>query len=150
MDKDLIINFGIFKVKIIRPLKIILSLGPTATRSITFDEGTGPVDISLGDNQFTNIHLSGLDAAGLAGQFVNPPVWVTADPTILLATPESDGSACRIEAASPVKLGTTTLTVTDADDPTVPALVFNVTISPEAITKLGATVDPPTEKSPTP
>lgn len=105
------------------------------------------MDINLGDNEFTTIHLEGLDAANNAGQFVSPPGWTCADPTTVLITPSADGTTCRVEAASPVKLGTTTVTATDTDDSTVAPLVFNVTIAAEKITHLGATIDPPTEKS---
>lgn len=104
------------------------------------------MDIGLGDNQLTTIHLSGLDNANVAGQFKSPPVWTVADPTIAAITPSADGTSCVVASMTPPVLGSTTVTVTDADDTTVAPLVFNVTIGAEQITHLGATIDPPTEK----
>ena len=139
-------NFSILGLKVVWPAALQIAIGPYVTKTILTTEGTGPVDIHLGDNQFTTIHLHGLDALNVEGHFTSPPQWTLQDDTIARMTPTADGLACRVEAASPVKLGTTTLTVTDADDATVPPLLFNITIGAEPITHLGATVDPPTEK----
>lgn len=142
------INFGLFGVKILGPTTLTVWLGPTLTRSFIISEGSKNVDITLGDNQFTTIHLKGLDAAGLAGAFVKPPVWAVDDPTVVTITPAADGTTCRIEATVPAKLGTATVSVSDADDPNVAGLTFPVTVVGEQIVTLGATVDPPQERTP--
>ncbi len=141
---------GQVRVRIVRPVTLTILLGPTLAKQVLVTEGTGPLDIGLGDNQFTTIHLQGLDAANQAGQFVNPPTWSVDHPEIVLITPSPDGLTCRVEGATPLQLGNAVVTATDADDATIPPLTFNVTIGGEAITHLGATIDPPTEKTPTP
>lgn len=141
---------GSVRVRITRPMFLTVLVGPTVVKDVILTEGSGPMDINLGDNQFTTIHLEGLDAAQQAGMFQSPPKWVSSDNTIVQITPTDDGLSCRIEGATPVQLGSATVTVTDADDSTVPPLVFNVTIGAESITHLGATIDPPTEKGATP
>lgn len=104
------------------------------------------MEITLGDNQQTTIHLHGLDAAGLAGSFVKAPLWAVDDPTIATITPDADGTNAVLASAVPAKLGTTRLTVTDEDDPDVAVLSFDVIVTGEKVTSLGVTVDPPTEK----
>jgi hypothetical protein len=55
-----------------------LWVGPVQSNNYTITEGTGTMNVVLGDNQFTMIHLQGLDAANLAGSFVKPPAWSSA------------------------------------------------------------------------
>lgn len=149
MGQPVDINFGVFRVRFLRPTAVFVSLGPTLTRSYTVSEGTGPMDLNLGDNQFTTIHLTGVDAAKQAGRFTKAPSWEVDDPTVVRITPSPDGTACRVEAADPIKLGTAVLTATDVDDPTIPPIEFVITITGEQVTSLGATIDPPTEKTAT-
>lgn len=144
------LSIGVVRVRVIRPTYLDVLIGPTLATHVLLSEGSGPMDIALGDNQFTLVHLEGLDAAKQAGTFTKPPAWTVDDPTVVLITPDADGKTCRIEAANPVKLGAAVVTVTDADDATIAPLTFNVTIGAEAITSLGATIDPPTEKTPVP
>lgn len=140
------LDFGILRVRVVRPSVLTVSLGPLASKSFTISEGTTRMDIQLGDNQFVDVSIQGLDAAGLAGKFTKPPVWAVDDATVLTITPAPDGASCRFEAAIPAKLGQAVVTATDADDPNVEPLTFMVTVSAEAVTHLGATISPPQER----
>ncbi len=142
----LTIKFGFFGVRVIRPSSLTIWLGPTLEKTFSISEGTGPVDINLGDNQECDITLQGLDAAGLVGQFVKPPVWTCDTPAVVKITPTANGAGCHVEAAIPATLGSAVVTVTDADDTTVAPLVFNVTVAAEAISHLGATISPPVDR----
>ncbi len=132
--KDLWLLFGWLKVRIVRPTAIYLYVGPVLQRSIIISEGTGPMDVALGDNQFRELKLSGFDPSGMAGT-VNAK-WESADPTIATVEPDATGATCILGAAIPPKLGTTVVTVTDSDDPSVPAVTINVTVGAEAVSRL--------------
>jgi hypothetical protein len=103
------------------------------------------MDLKLGDNQFTTVHLDGLEPLREEGLFQSPPKWVCSDNTIVKITPDEDGCCCRIEAARPVLHGTATVTVTDRDDSAVPAVIFTITITKDKTTNFGVTIDPATE-----
>jgi hypothetical protein len=103
------------------------------------------MELKLGENQYTTIHLEGLDRLREEGSFASPPRWVCSDTTIVKITPSEDGRECRIEAARPVLRGSAIVTVTDRDDSSLSAVIFNITVTNEQITALGATIDPATE-----
>jgi hypothetical protein len=103
------------------------------------------MDLKLGDNQYTTIRLDGLCAVQEQGMFQSPPKWVCSDTTVVKITPDEDGRCCRIEAAKPPLHGTATVTVTDRDNSSVPAVIFNITITKDPITSLNICIDPATE-----
>ncbi len=142
----MVLGWGLFRVRVARPIIMDVLLGPTLWKSITLFEGTENVQIQLGDNQFTTIHVTGLDPAGLPGVFAHPPAWSVDDPSVVTITPSDDGATCRVEAAAPPKLGNAVVTLTDVDDATVPALTFEVAVAAEAVNHFGVTVDPPQER----
>ncbi len=141
---DLWILFGWFRIRITRPPVVSIYLGPILERSITIGEAGIPVDIQLGDNQMTDIHLVGKDPAGLPGTFTG--AWTVDDPSVVKITPDATGANCHVEAAIPAKLGAAVVTMTDTDNPAIAPLVFNVTVTAEAVSEIGATIDPPTER----
>ncbi len=143
-SNDLWILFGWFKVRIVRPPVLYLYLGPTLEKTFQLSEGSGTVDINLGDNQFTNVHVTGKDAAGLPSAVAL--AWACDHPEFVTITPDATGANCRIEAAAPPVLGTAVVTATDAADPSIAPLVFNVIVSAESVVNLGVVVDPPQEK----
>lgn len=144
---DIRVSYGCLGFDIVRPITLRVWIGPFGPKSYVITEGSSTtMDLNLGDNQFTTIHLQGLDAAQQAGTFRSPPQWTVDDPTVVTITPAPDGASCRVEAAVPAKLGPAVLTVTDVDDPNVPPLTFNITVMGEQPISLGATIDPPTER----
>ncbi len=142
--------YGILRVRFFGPTWVDVSIGPLQPKRYVISEGTPAMDITLGDNQFTTVHLQGLDAANLAGKFVSPPKWEVDRPDIVTITADADGLTCRVEAAIPPVLGDAVVTATDVDDPNVPPLTFNVSVGGESITHLGATIDPPQDRAATP
>ncbi len=141
------IVIGSVRLRYHRPAIFQIYVGPFLVREIFVTQEPEAVDINLGDNQFTTLHVQGLDAAGSPRAFIAPPAWTVDDATVVLITPATDGLSCRVEGATPTKLGTAIVTVTDSDDSTIPAATFNVTVAAEPITHLNVTADPPTEKS---
>ena len=105
------------------------------------------MDLSLGTKEFTTMHVKGLTKDELPGAFIAPPVWTIDSPAIALITPSADGLNCRIEAATPLQLGTAIVTVSDTDDPSVASITITVTVKGESITHLALDIDPPTMKT---
>lgn len=140
------VNYGFLSMQVLGPTKLIVSVAGMLPKTYTIDQGTGPVNINLGDNQFTTIHLQAVDAAGLPSALTTPAAWTCSDSTIVLITPSADGTSCRVEAAIPAKLGTAAVSVTDTSLPNAPPLTFSVIVAAEAASALGATVDAPTER----
>ncbi len=146
MSNDIWITFGSwFRIRITRPPSLYVYLFGVLEKTITIGEGSPPVQLTLGDNQFTNVHVTGKDAAGLAA-----PVklaWTCDHPEFVTITPDATGANCRIEAAIPPALGDAVVTATDTDDPSIAPLEFDITVQAEAVTSLGVVVDPPQERA---
>jgi len=71
--------------------------------------------------------------------------WTIADTSIATVTPDATGANVVFSAAKPPKLGTTTATATDTDNPAIPPLTFNVVVTAEEITDLTVIIGPPVE-----
>ncbi len=143
---DLFITFGPwFKIRIVRPPVLSVYLFNILEKSITIGEGSNPVEVNLGDNMKTNVHLVGKDPAGLVGTFT--ALWTVDDPSVVKITPDASGLNCRFEAAIPAKLGDAVVTMTDTDNPALAPLVFNCHVTAEQISEIGVVIDPPTERT---
>ncbi len=147
---DMEILYGLLRVELLGPVVFRVTVGPFQPIDYVLTKGSGPMQLNLGDHQATTVHVQGLDVAQQAGQFTSPPVWTVDDPTIIAITPSADGLSCDVRRALPVKLGETMIHVTDADDPSVPGIDIDVTLTVEAVSALGVTIDPPVEIVDTP
>lgn len=97
------------------------------------------MDIRLGLNQFTTIHLDGVEDD-------DSHAWVADDATIVKLTPDEDNRSCRVEAASAYRVGKTCIRVANHSDMNAPSLAFDVEIVADPVKGLWANVDPPSDK----
>jgi hypothetical protein len=136
------LNLGFIGLSYVGPSTLTIYFDSIAQKTFTLSKGSGPIMISISDNEYTIARITTKDAEGAVTQ--DQFTWTVDNPAIVTLTQDPmNPEVCAIAATQPPTLGSAVVTATDTTTPTLPPIVINVTVGAGPSTAATVTNDPP-------